>query len=267
MGRIKVRQMEEKIIKPETYIALDIYAWDQIKDFLSEKKSDFLHDTAEKLQFWKLKDEQIGITKKEKIYKPVWLIKAYYECIYLRDTIYRLKVDDNVIESNKGDEKLEVKKSTEGSNFVIIPGIVEKVKVYNENKFQIIDYEHKEKIKEKGMLGIFGGKEKTQKLNLSEIKTEKTESVTQYCNEHVDPGFKFRTINPSRTPEVIVEKAKEKIILHPTDAKEILKEEFCITDFKLIFCPFYYVELESSLGKKASVEIDALTKEYMHERF
>ncbi len=178
MGRIKVKQMEEKIIKQETYIALDIYAWDQIKDFLSEKKSDFLHDTAEKLQFWKLKDEQIGITKKEKIYKPVWLIKAYYECIYLRDTMYRLKVDDNVTESNKGDEKLEVKKSTEGSNFVIIPGIIEKVKVYNERKFQIIDYEHKEKIEEKGVLGIFGGKEKTQKLSILSIKQGKLNCIS-----------------------------------------------------------------------------------------
>ncbi len=260
--------MEEKIINQETYIALDIYGWEQIKDFLSKKKSDFLHDTAEKLQFWKLKDEQIGITKKEKIYKPVWLIKTYYESVYLRDTTYRIKVDDNVIESSKGAEKLEVKRSTEGSNFVIIPSIVEKVKIFNEKKFQTIDYEHKEKVEEKGILkDVFGGKEETRKLNLSETKMEKTDSVIQYCNEHVDPSFKFRIINPNRTPEAIVGKAKEKIISHPTDAKEILKEEFCIAEFKLIFCPFYYIELESTLGKKASVEIDALTMEYVSERF
>ncbi len=259
--------MDEKLINPENYVALDIYGWEQIKEFLSKKKSDFLHDTAEKLQFWKLKDEQIGITKKEKIYKPVWLIKTYYECIYLRDTTYRIKVDDNVIESCKGEEKLEVKRSTEGSNFVIISGIVERAKIYNEKKFRTIDYEHKEKVEEKGILKeVFGGKEETRKLNLSETKMEKTDSVTQYCNEHIDPSFKFRIINPNTTPEAMVGKAKEKIISHPTDAREIIKEEFGIAEFKLIFCPFYYVELESSLGKKASVEIDALTMDYMYER-
>ena len=255
--------MKEKILEAKTYVAEDAYNWKWEKDFLSDNKGKLMYSTADKLKFWERKDEVIGITKKEKFYRPVWFIKGYYHCEYLRDTFYRVGVDDNVIKSLWGNQELTINESST-TKFITISDITETVQIHNERTLQIKDYEpenEQETVhKEKTFLGLSNAsKQETKKLDLREIKMEVADSVEKYLSTRVDPSLKFSILTPKRTPDSLVNTLKENVVKSPENIKKILKEEFVVMDFRLVYCPVFDIKLESNKGLELELRIDAMT--------
>jgi len=256
--------MDEKTPQLETHIAEDVHNWEEVKRFLEENKSKILYPVSEKIKFWKRGTEEIETTKKEKIYRPIWFIRGYYLCEYLRDNVYRIEIEDKVKKAIRENEELKIKESSSQKKFALIPDIIETVEINNQKTLQIKDYPQEEELKQSSVLssltGFLSSKSGTKTIDVRDLKTEQVESLRDYLQETVDPELKFTILEPQKNESFIINLLKEKIIQKPKEFKEILKQEFVLTDFRLIYCPVYNICLESE-EKRVELEIDALTRE------
>ena len=182
---------------------------------------------------------------------PIWRIKGFHECYYIRSSSYKVNVKNDVVavevEGQSRDLVLERKHSR------LIPAAIrdrlQKLSSFlsNESKYFVLTdaLELAVKTAEAELVVSGAGRTMTED-DEAELTSWKSKRIFDEAELNVR-GAKTQLHEPSLSKEALLTKFRELVIRMPENFKEILSNKLQITELKRIYVPLIRVPLQKGL--------------------
>jgi len=184
-------------------------------------------------------------------YVPIWKVKGFHECYYLRTNSYRVNVRDDVVgvevEGKTRDLILERKHRR-----FIPAAIVERLQklasfLSNESKYFVISdiLELAAKKTESELAMTSGGAMLTadQESTLTSWRTKRVFDLAELKVR----GARVRVIESKISKETILEKFRERVVHMPERFKQILTNRLEVSELKRIYVPLIRIGVQKGL--------------------
>jgi hypothetical protein len=182
---------------------------------------------------------------------PVWKIKGFHECYYIRNSSYKVNVKNDVVavevEGQSRDLILERKHSR-----LIPAAIVDRLQrlssfLSNESKYFVITDSLELAIKASEAELVVSGAGRPLTLDdEAELTSWKSTRVFDEVDMQVR-GAKTQIREPALSKEALLTKFREQVIQMPENFKQILSNKLQITELKRIYVPLIRVPLQKGL--------------------
>ena len=184
-------------------------------------------------------------------YVPIWKVKGFHECYYIRTTAYRVNVKDDVVavkvEGQSRDLILERKHSR-----LIPAAIVERLQklgsfLTNESKYfvmgEVLELATKRSESELVMTGTGRSLTPDEEAALTYWRTKRIFDTSDLKVRSV----KVNVHEPAISKEVLLDKFREKVVRMPDRFKQILSNKLEISELKRIYVPIIRVPMQRGL--------------------
>jgi hypothetical protein len=195
---------------------------------------------------------------------PIWKIRGFHECYYIRSGSYKVPVKDDVVavemEGQSRDLMLERKHSR-----LIPAAIMDRLQrlsafLSNESKYFVITDALELAIKaSEAELVITGAGRPITPDDEAELTSWKTKRIFDETDMKVR-GAKVQVREPTLNKEALLTKFKERVIRMPEHFKQILSNKLQITELKRIYVPIIKIRLQKGLVPR-DVTINGTTGE------
>jgi hypothetical protein len=201
--------------------------------------------------FFKRSDEDVRIVGTPTVeYIPIWKVKGFHECYYVRTNSYRVNVKDDVVavevEGQSRDLMLERKHSR-----LIPTAILERLQklgsfLTNESKYFVVgDALELATKRSEGELVVTGSGRPLTRDEETELTAWRTKRVFDIADLKVR-GLKV-TVRESISKEALLNKFRESVVRMPERFKQILSNKLQITELKRIYVPIIRVPMQKGL--------------------
>jgi len=201
--------------------------------------------------FFKRSDQEMRIVGTPTVeYIPIWKVKGFHECYYVRTNSYRVNVKDDVVavevEGQSRDLILERKHSR-----LIPTAILERLQklgsfLTNESKYFVVSdaLELATKTSE-GELVVTGSGRPLTRDEETELTAWRTKRIFDIADLKVR-DLKV-TVRESISKEALLNKFRESVVRMPERFKQILSNKLQITELKRIYVPVIRVPMQRGL--------------------
>jgi hypothetical protein len=182
---------------------------------------------------------------------PIWRVKGFHECYYIRSRSYKVNVKDDVVavelEGRSRDLMLEKKHSR-----LIPSAIVDRLLrlssfLSNESKYFVLTDALELAVKaSEAELVISGAGRSLTMDDEAELTSWKSKRIFDEGELKVR-GAKIQLREPSLTKEALLTKFRERVIQMPENFKQILSNKLQITELRRIYVPLIRVPLQRGL--------------------
>jgi hypothetical protein len=182
---------------------------------------------------------------------PIWKLKGFHECYYLRTNTYKIKVKDDVVGvevEGKGRDLMLEKKH----RHFIPSAILEKFQklgalLTSESKyFAISDALELATKRTESELTITGLGKTVSKEEEMAVTTWKSKRIFDLSELNVR-GAGIRVRESILTKEGVLNKFREQILYMPERSKQILSSKLQITELKRIYVPFIRISVQKGV--------------------
>ena len=201
--------------------------------------------------FFKRSDEQVRIVGTPTVeYIPIWKVKGFHECYYVRMNSYRVNVKDDVVavevEGQSRDLILERKRSR-----LIPTAILERLQklgsfLTNESKYFVVsDALELASKRTEGELIVTGTGRPLTRDEENELTAWRTKRIFDIADLKVR-DLKV-TVRESISKEALLNKFRESVVRMPERFKQILSNKLQITELRRIYVPIIRVPMQRGL--------------------
>jgi len=204
---------------------------------------------ADSLMRRKSEIKLVGIPTVE--FVPIWKVKGFHECYYLRTDAYKIKVNEDVVgvevEGKSRDLILERKHRS------LVPSVIlerfQRLGAFlsSESKYFVVnDVTELARSRSDGELVVSSsGKKLSQddELTLTSWRSKRVFDQTELKVK----GAKISVRESAISKETILEKFREQVIRMPERFKQILSNRLQITELKRIYVPLIRVPIQKGL--------------------
>ena len=184
-------------------------------------------------------------------FMPIWRIKGFHECYYIRSRSYKVNVKNDVVavevEGQSRDLMLERKHSR-----LIPSAIMDRLVrlssfLSNESKYFVLTDALELAVKgSEAELVISGAGRPLTVDDEAELTSWRSKRIFDEADLKVR-GANIQLREPSLTKEALLTKFRERVIKMPEDFKQILSNKLQITELKRIYVPLIKVPLQKGL--------------------
>jgi hypothetical protein len=182
---------------------------------------------------------------------PIWKVKGFHECYYLRTDAYKIKVNEDVVgvevEGKSRDLILERKHRS------FVPSVIlerfQRLGAFlsSESKYFVVnDVTELARSRSDGELVVSGsGKKLSQddELSLTSWRSKRIFDETELKVK----GTKIRVRESAISKETLLERFREQVIRMPDRFKQILSNRLQITELKRIYVPLIRIPIQKGL--------------------
>jgi hypothetical protein len=182
---------------------------------------------------------------------PVWKVKGFHECYYIRNSSYKVNVKNDVVavevEGQSRDLMLERKHSR-----LIPAAIMDRLLrlrsfLSNESKYFVITDALELAVKaSEAELVVSGAGRPLTMDDEAELTSWKSTRIFDEVDMKVR-GAKTQVREPALSKEALLTKFRERVIRMPENFKQILSNKLQITELKRIYVPLIRVPLQKGL--------------------
>ncbi|MGA2972650.1 MAG: hypothetical protein ABSE39_08525 [Candidatus Bathyarchaeia archaeon] len=201
--------------------------------------------------FFKRSDQEMRIVGTPTVeYIPIWKVKGFHECYYVRTNSYRVNVKDDVVavevEGQSRDLILERKHSR-----LIPTAILERLQklgsfLTNESKYFVVsDALELATKRSEGELVVTGTGRPLTRDEETELTAWRTKRIFDIADLKVR-DLKV-TVRESISKEALLNKFRESVVRMPERFKQILSNKLQITELKRIYVPVIRVPMQRGL--------------------
>ncbi len=184
-------------------------------------------------------------------YVPIWKVKGYHECYYIRSNSYKVNVKDDVVavevEGQSRDLILERRHSR-----LIPSSILERLHklgsfLANESKYFLVSdaLELATKRSDSELTMTSTGRPLSQDEETA-LTSWRTKRIFDVADLNVR-GAKVNVRDPTMSKEALLNKFREVVVQMPERFKQILSNKLQITEFKRIYVPIIKVPIQKGL--------------------
>jgi hypothetical protein len=182
---------------------------------------------------------------------PVWKIKGFHECYYIRNCSYKVNVKNDVVavevEGRSRDLMLERKHSR-----LIPAAIMDRLLrlssfLSNESKYFVVTDALELAVKQSESEMVVSGTGHPLTIDdEAELTSWKSKRIFDEADLKVR-GAKIQIREPAMSKETLLTQFRERVIRMPENFKQILSNRLQITEFKRIYVPLIKVPLQKGL--------------------
>jgi len=182
---------------------------------------------------------------------PVWKVKGYHECYFIRSSSYKVNVKNDVVavelEGQSRDLMLERRHSR-----LIPAAIMDRLLrlssfLSNESKYFVITDALELAVKaSEGELAVTGAGHPLTEDDETELTSWKSKRIYDETDLKVR-GAKTQIREPALSKQALLTKFRERVIRMPENFKQVLSNKLQITELKRIYVPLIKVPLQKGL--------------------
>jgi hypothetical protein len=202
--------------------------------------------------------DEIGLVGTPTVqFVPIWKVKGFHECYYIRTNSYKVKVRDDVVavemEGRSRDLILERKHSR------LIPAAImdrlQKLSSFlsNESKYFVITDALELAIKgSQAELVMSGAGRPITSDDETELTSWKSVRIFDESDMKVR-GVEVQVQEPALSKEALLAKFRERVMRMPEHFKQILSNKLQITELKRIYVPLIRIPMQTGLVPREAV--------------
>jgi hypothetical protein len=182
---------------------------------------------------------------------PIWKVKGFHECYYLRTNAFKIKVNEDVVgvevEGKSRDLILEKKHRS------FVPSLIlerfQRLGAFlsSESKYFVVnDVTELARTRSDGELAVSGSGKKLGQDDELALTSWRSKRIFDQTELKVK-GAKIRVREPAISKETILAKFREQVIRMPERFKQILSNRLQINELKRIYVPLIRIPIQKGL--------------------
>jgi hypothetical protein len=182
---------------------------------------------------------------------PIWKVRGFHECYYLRSNSYKVNVKEDVVGVEVEGKSRDLVLERKHRNFIptIIRERLQRLSSFlsNESKYFVIN-----KVTE--LARVKSESELVITWNGTKLSIDEELLLTSWRPKRIYDesdlkvrGADIRIRGPAISNEMILEKFREQLVHMPERFKQILSSKLQVTEFKRIYIPLIRVRLQKGL--------------------
>jgi hypothetical protein len=207
---------------------------DRIVDFLTRRR-----------------EERRVITTPTVEFIPIWKVKGFHECYYLRTNSYKVNVKDDVVGVEVEGKSRDLILEKRHRSFIpaAIMGRIQKLGAFltSESKYfvvsDVLELATKKSQSELAMTGFGRNLSPDEDMALTSWRTKRIFDLSELKVR----GARVEVRDASMSKEVVIAKFRDQVVHMPERFKEILSNRLEILDLKKIYVPFIRISFQKGL--------------------
>jgi len=182
---------------------------------------------------------------------PIWKIKGFHECYYLRTTTYKIKVNEDVVGVEVEGKSRDLILEKKHRNFVpsVILERLQRLGAFlsNESKYFLVnEVTELARTRSDGELAISSSGKKLDQDDELALTSWRSKRIFDQTELKVK-GAKIHVRESTISKETLLEKFREQVIRMPERFKQILSNRLQIGELKRIYVPLIRIPIQKGL--------------------
>lgn len=200
---------------------------------------------------------------------PIWKVKGFHECYYIRGSSYKVNLKDDVVAVEMEGQSRDLMLERKHSRFIpaAIMDRLQRISSFlsNESKYFVITDALELAVKSsEAELVISGAGRPVTTDDEAELTSWKSKRIFDEEDMTVR-GAKVQIREPALPKDVLLTKFRELVIRMPEHFKQILSNKLQITELKRIYVPLIRVPMQKGLVPRETV-VNGTTGEVAHAK-